>query len=147
MKVSRLMRRHGPNTEGRYLMGGVEPPVRGHEQAGTRPVLVFNERSGTVIALAMTSQEPRAGFPLTWETKAAGLGSPLEYVSILTMVTMRVTWPLSAKRDVIPTQFGPSSVAHRGSRLLQHGRREIHWGANLREQEIAHNFFLAGVRA
>ena len=45
-------------------------PVRGHEQAGQRPVLVlshdiFNERSGTVIAVALTSQEPSAGFPLT----------------------------------------------------------------------------------
>jgi mRNA interferase MazF len=53
-------------------------PVRGHEQAGQRPVLVlshdvFNERSGTVIAVAMTSQEPRAGFPLTLESRAAGL--------------------------------------------------------------------------
>src|SRR5450759_1888299 len=47
-------------------------PARGHEQAGLRPVLVlsqdvFNERSGTVIAVALTSQEPRAGFPLTLE--------------------------------------------------------------------------------
>ncbi len=47
-------------------------PVRGAEQAGLRPVLIishdiFNERSGTVIALALTSQEPRAGFPLTFE--------------------------------------------------------------------------------
>ena len=54
-------------------------PVRGHEQAGRRPVLVlshdvFNERSGTVIALAMTSQEPKAGFPLTLESRATGLG-------------------------------------------------------------------------
>ena len=45
-------------------------PVRGHEQAGERPVLVlshdvFNDRSGTVIAVALTSQEPKAGFPLT----------------------------------------------------------------------------------
>ena len=53
-------------------------PVRGHEQSGRRPVLVlshdvFNDRSGTVIALALTSQEPRAGFPLTLESKAAGL--------------------------------------------------------------------------
>ena len=53
-------------------------PDRGHEQAGQRPVLVlshdvFNERSGTVIAVAMTSQEPRAGFPLTIESKAIGL--------------------------------------------------------------------------
>ena len=47
-------------------------PVRGHEQAGSRPVLiisndVFNERSGTVIALAMTSQPQRASFPLALE--------------------------------------------------------------------------------
>jgi mRNA interferase MazF len=35
---------------------------------------VFNERSGTVIAMALTSQEPRAGFPLTLESKASGLG-------------------------------------------------------------------------
>jgi len=53
-------------------------PVRGREQAGLRPVLilshdVFNERSGTVIAVALTSQEPRAGFPLTLESRAAGL--------------------------------------------------------------------------
>ncbi len=47
-------------------------PVRGNEQAGLRPVLiisqdVFNERSGTVIALAITSKPQRAGFPLTLE--------------------------------------------------------------------------------
>jgi mRNA interferase MazF len=53
-------------------------PVRGHEQAGERPVLilsqdVFNERSGTVIAIALTSQKPRAGFPLTLELHTAGL--------------------------------------------------------------------------
>lgn len=34
---------------------------------------VFNERSGTVIAVALTSQEPRAEFPLTLESKATGL--------------------------------------------------------------------------
>jgi mRNA interferase MazF len=34
---------------------------------------VFNERSGTVIAVALSSQEPRAGFPLTLESKANGL--------------------------------------------------------------------------
>ena len=53
-------------------------PVRGREQAGQRPILVlshdvFNQRSGTVIAVALTSQEPRAGFPLTLESKATGL--------------------------------------------------------------------------
>lgn len=53
-------------------------PTRGREQAGQRPVLilsadVFNERSGTVIALALTSQEPRARFPLTLELTAPKL--------------------------------------------------------------------------
>lgn len=47
-------------------------PVVGSEQGGLRPVLilsqnVFNERSGTVIAVAITSQPQRAGFPLTLE--------------------------------------------------------------------------------
>lgn len=53
-------------------------PVRGREQAGLRPVLilsrdVFNERSGTVIAVAITSQPQRAGFPLTLELKTVNL--------------------------------------------------------------------------
>jgi mRNA interferase MazF len=47
-------------------------PAKGHERAGLRPVLilshdVFNERSGTVIAVALTSQPQKAGFPLTLE--------------------------------------------------------------------------------
>lgn len=51
-------------------------PARGSEQSGRRPVLilsadVFNERSGTVIAVALTSQQPRAGFPLSLELTSA----------------------------------------------------------------------------
>jgi mRNA interferase MazF len=53
-------------------------PTRGREPAGTRPVLVisqdiFNTASGTVIALAITSQSPSAGFPLTLELTDADL--------------------------------------------------------------------------
>jgi mRNA interferase MazF len=53
-------------------------PARGHGQTGQRPVLiisqdVFNERSGTVIAVALTSREPAAGFPLTVELTKARL--------------------------------------------------------------------------
>jgi mRNA interferase MazF len=53
-------------------------PVRGHEQAGLRPVLIlsqdiFNERSGTVIAVALTSQPQKAGFPLTLELRTVKL--------------------------------------------------------------------------
>ncbi len=53
-------------------------PTRGREQAGQRPVLilsqdVFNDRSGTVIAVALTSQPQRAGFPLTLALQSRGL--------------------------------------------------------------------------
>ncbi|MFQ5924272.1 MAG: type II toxin-antitoxin system PemK/MazF family toxin [Anaerolineales bacterium] len=53
-------------------------PTLGHEQAGRRPVVVlshevFNERSGTVIAMAITSQPQRAGYPLTHELKSGRL--------------------------------------------------------------------------
>jgi len=53
-------------------------PVIGSEQGGLRPVLVlshsvFNERSGTVIAVALTSRHQRAGYPLTLELNDAKL--------------------------------------------------------------------------
>ena len=53
-------------------------PTRGREQTGNRPVLiisqdVFNERSGTVIAMAISSRPQRAGFPLTLELPFRGL--------------------------------------------------------------------------
>lgn len=53
-------------------------PVRGSKQGGLRPVLilsqdVFNTRSGTVIALAITSQPQRAGFPLTLQLASPDL--------------------------------------------------------------------------
>lgn len=52
--------------------------ARGHEQTGVRPVLVlshdiFNERSGTVIVIAITSQSQQAGFPLTLALKTGDL--------------------------------------------------------------------------
>ena len=51
-------------------------PVRGREQAGLRPVLIlsndlFNRRSGTVIAMAITSQPQTVGFPLAMELPKA----------------------------------------------------------------------------
>ena len=53
-------------------------PARGHEQAGRKPVVVishdnFNARSGTVIAMSVTSQTQRTRFPLTLELVDAGL--------------------------------------------------------------------------
>ena len=61
---------------GRILKGDIVwaelDPTKGNEQAGRRPILVlsqevFNERSGTVIAAAITSKEPKAHFPLAME--------------------------------------------------------------------------------
>jgi mRNA interferase MazF len=72
-------------------------PTRGREQAGQRPVLilshdVFNERSGTVIAVALTSQPPRAGFPLTLELTAPRLPkrSWVKISQIRTLATERI---------------------------------------------------------
>jgi len=53
-------------------------PVRGHDQSELMPVLIvshdiFNARSGTVIAVALTSQSQAAGFPLTLEIKSIEL--------------------------------------------------------------------------
>ena len=72
-------------------------PTRGREQAGLRPVLilsqdVFNERSGTVIAMAITSQAQRAGFPLTLELESRSLPkkSWLKISQIRTMSVERI---------------------------------------------------------
>jgi mRNA interferase MazF len=58
--------------------GLISTTARGHEQSGRRPVLilseeVFNARSGTVIAVALTSQPQKAGFPLTLELSSPTL--------------------------------------------------------------------------
>ena len=69
-------------------------PFKGHEQAGQRPVLilspeVFNERSGTVIAMALTSQPQKAGFPLTLEITSVALPKPT-WVKISQIRTLSV---------------------------------------------------------
>ena len=53
-------------------------PTKGREKAGERPVLVlsheiFNERSGTIIAMALTSSPQQAAFPLTLELADSSL--------------------------------------------------------------------------
>lgn len=73
-------RRHGPDTEGAIYWADLNP-ICGREQAGFRPVVVishdvFNERSGTVIALAITSQPQKAGFPVTLRLERVRLPKP-----------------------------------------------------------------------
>ena len=81
-------------------------PVRGHEPSAERPVLVlshdvFNERSGTVIAVALTSQEPRAGFPLAMAIEARGLPkrSWIKISQIRTLSTERIGRRLARVSD------------------------------------------------
>ncbi len=69
-------------------------PTRGHEQAGRRPVLIlshdiFNKRSGTVIAMALTSQPQKAGFPLTYPLESKQLQKP-SWVKISQIRTLSV---------------------------------------------------------
>jgi mRNA interferase MazF len=72
-------------------------PVKGNEQAGLRPVVIlsqdiFNARSGTVIAMAITSQPQRAGFPLTSELETNELPkrSWVKISQIRTLSTERI---------------------------------------------------------
>lgn len=72
-------------------------PVIGSEQGGFRPVLIlshniFNDRSGTVIVVAITSQPQRAGFPLTLELSDTNLPkkSWVKISQIRTLSTKRI---------------------------------------------------------
>ncbi len=76
-------------------------PARGREQTGLRPVLIlshdiFNERSGTVIAMAITSQPQRAGFPLTLELNTGSMPkrSWVKISQIRTLAIERIGKPL-----------------------------------------------------
>ena len=73
-------------------------PTRRREQAGRRPVLiisheVFNAHSDTVIALAITSQPQRAGFPLTYALPPKLLPKPswVKISQIRTLSTERLS--------------------------------------------------------
>ena len=83
-------------------------PVHGHEQGGTRPVLilshdVFNERSGTVIAMAITSRPQRAGFPLTMELESAALPKR-SWVKISQIRTLSMD-RIGDRIDVLPQEL------------------------------------------
>lgn len=78
-------------------------PTKGKEQSGLRPVLilsqdVFNEHSGTVIAVAITSQPPKAGFPLTLELTDTRLPkhSWVKISQVRTLSTERLTSKLGS---------------------------------------------------
>ncbi len=86
-------------------------PTMGREQSGERPVLIlsqdiFNDRSGTVIAMALTSQEPRARFPLTHEILASKLPkqSWVKISQIRTLSTERIGKKIGS--------VGPDELAH-----------------------------------
>ena len=82
-------------------------PTLGHEQSGLRPVLVlseniFNDRSGTVIAVALTSQQPKAQFPLTFELSDQRLPkrSWVKISQIRTLSTERLGKKLGSASEV-----------------------------------------------
>ena len=86
-------------------------PAKGHEQSGLRPVLVlshdvFNDRSGTVIAVALTSQPQKAGFPLTLELDDPRLPkkSWVKISQIRTLSTQRLTRKITRVAPEVITQ-------------------------------------------
>jgi mRNA interferase MazF len=87
--VARILR-------GDIVWASLDPTV-GHERSGSRPVLVlsediFNDHSGTVIAVVLTSQQPSASFPLTFELSDPGLPkkSWVKISQIRTLSTQRL---------------------------------------------------------
>ena len=82
-------------------------PVVGHEQGGRRPVLIisrtlFNDRSGTVIAVAITSAKPKAGFPFTLELKKTQMGRRawVKISQVRTLSTKRLAGRITASSPV-----------------------------------------------
>ena len=68
--------------------------TRGREQTGQRPVVIlshdiFNKRSGTVIAMALTSQPQKARFPLTYALESKQLQKP-SWVKISQIRTLSI---------------------------------------------------------
>jgi len=100
---------------GEIYWADLEPTI-GHEQSGLRPILiishdVFNERSGTVIAMALTSQPQRAGFPLTYllDDKSLPKKSWVKISQIRTLSVLRIKGKLgkvsTAELDTIIDGF------------------------------------------
>lgn len=85
-------------------------PTRGNEQRGLRPVLilshdVFNERSGTVLAMAITSQPQKAGFPLTLPLgKVGGKEAWLKISQIRVLSTERIGRKISKLKPELMAQ-------------------------------------------
>jgi mRNA interferase MazF len=86
-------------------------PTVGNEQSGIRPVLilssdVFNLKSGTVIAVALTSQKPRAGFPLTLSLENINLpkNSWVKISQIRTLSIDRISEKIGKVDDEIVSQ-------------------------------------------
>ena len=84
-------------------------PTKGREQSGQRPVLiisqdVFNQNSGTVIAIALTSQPQRAGFPLTLELIETKLEKP-SWVKISQIRTLSVERIRNRLGMISPTEM------------------------------------------
>ena len=66
---------------GDVIWANLDPTI-GQEQRGKRPVLVlshdiFNEKSGTVIAMALTTQPQRVKLPLAYELQYQILNKPV----------------------------------------------------------------------
>jgi mRNA interferase MazF len=86
-------------------------PTIGHEQSGLRPVLIlstdiFNQKSGTVIAMALTSQKPKAGYPLTLSLENQNLpkNSWVKINQIRTLSVERISEKIAKVNDDVLLQ-------------------------------------------
>jgi mRNA interferase MazF len=83
-------------------------PVRGHEQAGTRPVLIIqndvgNQYSSTTIAAAITSRISKKRLPTHVEVSAEESGLPKDSVVLGELFPQKmkeVNWALHRSLDL-----------------------------------------------
>jgi mRNA interferase MazF len=94
-------------------------PVIGSEQGGLRPVLilshnVFNERSGTVIAVALTSKPQRARFPLILELKDPKLPKrswvKISQIRTLSVKRIRKRIAIAAEEELVSVIDGLNEI-------------------------------------
>lgn len=72
-------------------------PTTGHDHSSRGPIVIlshdmFNEKSSTVIAVVLTNQPQKAGFPLTMElgSKIANKQAWIKISQIWTLSTLRL---------------------------------------------------------
>ena len=96
-------------------------PTKEHEQIGARPVLVlshdvFNQKSGNVIAMTITSKDPLVSFPLAYELKDPNMPKRswvlLSHIRILSSLRLGKKITRLSERTLSDVVSGLNEIIH-----------------------------------